>query len=439
MDCGGPPPRPERGPSGLVMLQSASHPSFAQRMPAKEPGAGPGPLSWQSGAAPLKILFVGNSFIYGPPPADREDQTSLNNLPRLFKFIAESLGKEVIQEEDTIGGCPLERHLPSMNPEACVDATRCSPVETFPRVNASDRCTMPQGITPTKPTYSPCPQKLLRQPHGAWDVIAVNDHSWSLPVSEIRRKYVHPAIQELAEVAELMAVESRQHKPLLAFYMTWAYLNGWLRTTPPSGKAGCWVKGDPVDLTYLSPGRWHEKVKDFACQGYAIAQGAASTFGKGLDVLVPAGLAWQAARGSPAVDRSCKAEVDAEYDMQPPLKLPLPASKKRFARWQDERRGSLLYLDKGPDYVSKYSTSPDIHVDNHASALGMYLNALVFYATLFESSPIGAGVPNGQVVDGMTLPTISQEDADALQQLAHDTVMGNLDVWWNRNQTSDDR
>lgn len=64
----------------------------------------------------------------------------------------------------------------------------------------------------------------------------------------------------------------------------------------------------------------------------------------------------------------------------------------------------------------------------------MYLNALVFYATLFESSPIGAGVPSGQIVDGMTLPTISQEDAEALQHIAHDTVLGNLDAWWNRGR-----
>jgi len=284
-----------------------------------------------------------------------------------------------------------------------------------------------------KLTYSPCPQKLLRQPHGSWDVIAVNDHSWSLPVSEIRRNYVHPALEEFAEVTERMAEQSRKAKPLLAMYMTWAYLSGVLWSTPSSGKSGCWTKGDPVAMTYLSPGNWHEKVKNFACQGYAVAQGAATAFSHGANVLVPAGLAWQAARGSPAIDQSCKQEVDEEYDMKPPLNLPLPPSQLEFARWSGgEQEGSLLYRDLGPNYTSQYSYSPDIHVDNHPSALGMYLNALVFYATLFESSPIGAGVPNGQVIDGMTLPTVDPEDAEALQQIAYDTVMGNLDVWWGR-------
>lgn len=427
-------PWPDDDDIGLNMLQSAGRALRAKRAASKQGGAEP--LSWQSGAEPLKILFVGNSFTYGPPPYNRADQTSLNNLPRLFKFIAESLGKKVIQEEDTIGGCTIDRHLPSTNPEACKDRAKCQPVNTFPRVNASLMCTFPQGIEPTSATYSPCPQKLMRQPHGSWDVIAVNEHSWALPFSQIRRKYTHPAIEELAQVTALMATESRQHKPLLALYMTWGYLNGVLPTTPPPGKAGCWVKGDPVDLTYLSPGRWHEKVKNFACQGYAVAQGAASGLALGVDVLVPAGLAWQAARGSPAIDPSCKQEVDEEYDNQPPLNLslPLPPSQEQYVRWKGEQEGSLLYRDLGPNYTSVYSHSENIHVDHHASALGMYLNALVFYATLFEQSPIGAAVPNGQVIDNMTLPTISAEDAEALQHIAHDTVMGNFDVWWNRLQ-----
>merc|ERR1740121_424202 len=216
--------------------------------------------------------------------------------------------------------------------------------------------------------------------------------------------------------------------------MTWAYLNGILNKKPSVGKAGCWPRGGPTELTYLSPGRWREKVKNFACQGYAIAQGAASTLGKGADVVVPAGLAWQAARGSPAIDESCKQEVDEEYDVLPlELDLPLPPSNEEHARWSaNETVAAGLYRDKGPSYTSGFRRNPDIHVDHHASELGMYLNALVFYATLFESSPIGAAVPSGQVVDGMVLPTISEEDAVALQHLAHDTVMGNLDTWWNR-------
>ena len=62
----------------------------------------------------------------------------------------------------------------------------------------------------------------------------------------------------------------------------------------------------------------------------------------------------------------------------------------------------------------------------------MYLNALTFFSTLFKTSPLGADYPNGQVVDGMTLPTISDpDDVAALQQLAHDTVMPYMTTWWN--------
>lgn len=63
-----------------------------------------------------------------------------------------------------------------------------------------------------------------------------------------------------------------------------------------------------------------------------------------------------------------------------------------------------------------------------------YLNALTFFSTLFKTSPIGAAFPEGQEVDGMTLPTISDpQDVAALQQIAHDTVMPNMDTWWTKD------
>ena len=54
---------------------------------------------------PPRVLFVGNSFTYGPPPYDRTNQSQLNNLPRLFELVANSLGHNVHVAEDTIGGC----------------------------------------------------------------------------------------------------------------------------------------------------------------------------------------------------------------------------------------------------------------------------------------------------------------------------------------------
>ena len=100
----------------------------------------------------------------------------------------------------------------------------------------------------------------------------------------------------------------------------------------------------------------------------------------------------------------------------------------------EEASAQLLFRDKGPDYDSGYCDN-GCTIDHHASALGMYLNALIFFATLFETSPIGAAAPNGQTMSGaygsVTLPTISdQDDIAALQQIAHDTVMPYLDAWW---------
>ena len=67
-----------------------------------------------------RILFVGNSFTYGPAAYDAPNG-ALNNLPRLVKFIAEGLGLGPIDvAEDTTGACSLfAAHRPSANSESC--------------------------------------------------------------------------------------------------------------------------------------------------------------------------------------------------------------------------------------------------------------------------------------------------------------------------------
>ena len=106
---------------------------------------------------PLKILFVGNSFTYGPPPYDREDQHSLNNLPAMFKLVSESMGRAVLTAEDTLGGCTVYTHRPSRNPEACDvevgsngddddDDNKCQLIDTY-RVGANRYCSAPEGIS----------------------------------------------------------------------------------------------------------------------------------------------------------------------------------------------------------------------------------------------------------------------------------------------------
>ena len=61
---------------------------------------------------------------------------------------------------------------------------------------------------------------------------------------------------------------------------------------------------------------------------------------------------------------------------------------------------------------------------SHPSAKGTYLNACVFYATIFRQSPVG--IPY--------YSNIGQQDAQALQQLAEDIVIDSLTNWYIGHQ-----
>lgn len=61
---------------------------------------------------------------------------------------------------------------------------------------------------------------------------------------------------------------------------------------------------------------------------------------------------------------------------------------------------------------------------SHPSARGTYLNACVFYATIFRQSPVG--IPY--------YANIGQQDAETLQQLAEDIVIDSLDNWFIGHQ-----
>ena len=74
-----------------------------------------------------------------------------------------------------------------------------------------------------------------------------------------------------------------------------------------------------------------------------------------------------------------------------------------------------------------------------------YLNALVMFATIFKTSPIGANYPNGQLINGYPLPdatihgVLSAADASALQRVAHAVVLGDegeRHALWSRQSHS---
>ena len=71
----------------------------------------------------------------------------------------------------------------------------------------------------------------------------------------------------------------------------------------------------------------------------------------------------------------------------------------------------------------------------HGNCLdGLIYRLVVFFATLFKKSPLGAAAPDGtQRVDGMLLPALgAPEHAPVLQRIARDVVMPHLDTWWGK-------
>lgn len=389
------------------------------------------PLNDKYQEEPIDILFVGNSFTYGPASYDEKNKSALNNLPRLFKFIAESFGLKVRQAEDTIGGCTLYMHRPSMNSESTCENGGCR-VVNLTRISAQEGCSVSSKIRTLRSSYAPCPQRFKRQPFGHWDIVVLQDFSTLPSIKGAREKMFLPSIAEYAVELKRQAKEAQRMKePILALFMTWAYPEGSFKKCPEEAKKGCTPVGSLRRLSKCKNGAWYNKTSNEACQSYSLARGYADGLRYGAQVFVPAGLAWQMARGSFVLPPACKEQVDLEYDVEGPLsnmQLPLKASNVSNVLWKGDR-GLKLFRYMGPDYISPYCQ--DCHVDHHPSATGVYLNALVFFSTLFKKSPIGAAIPTGtEVVDGLRLPAIDPIEGRALQHIAHDVVMPHLDVWW---------
>eukprot|EP01046_Picozoa_sp_COSAG06_P029570 COSAG06_NODE_2749_length_6349_cov_6.086400_4_plen_326_part_00 len=227
-------------------------------------------------ATPTRVLFSGNSFTYGPPqkyPDTVRDGGPLNNLPRLFKLVAESLGDQVETAEDTMGGCTNYAHRPSACPlqdDPQRIAPGCERVIDRPISTAEDgtghiygmprlhddansgltyselrQCAMPcahgtggapdgsppafpsncsSTITSSRGTYHPCPQlwdaRFGPASRGKpFDFMVFQTHSALPGIARSRELMMRPAAAEMAEQAQ------RQGAKLVA-YMTWGYPNG---------------------------------------------------------------------------------------------------------------------------------------------------------------------------------------------------------------------
>mmetsp|Transcript_159720 Transcript_159720/g.512465 ORF Transcript_159720/g.512465 Transcript_159720/m.512465 type:complete len:367 (-) Transcript_159720:70-1170(-) len=307
----------------------------------------------------------------------------------------------------------------------------------LPRVSHGGLTTLRARRLSRGKTSAPGMWSFSRQDFGAWDVVVLQDHSQLPTIPDALKSYFLSASREYSRV---LKQDGRRQKfrfkePIVASYMTWGYYDGVFDQCPGnSGNPVCYPLGE---LSGFVPNctknrSWFESVDTHPCQSYSLARGYAESLTNGATVLVPAGLAWEAARGSEPLAKACRANIDSAYGgpgKLAGLELPLRVRNQSYARFKGAE-AHRLYRDLGLFYQSPYCND-GCHHDHHASARGMYLNALVFYATLFKSSPIGAAFPQGQTVDGMVLPTIDAADAKALQHIAHDVVMPHLDVWWS--------
>jgi hypothetical protein len=254
-------------------------------------------------AAPMRVLFVGNSF------------TFVNDLPHQMVNIAKSLGQEVEVANSTIGGCTAY----------------------FQRAESDPRTA-----------------ELLEQD---WDYIVLQSYSNLPTVSGSRKTYLEPAVASFV---------AKKKQAKVVMYLTWGYRSGNIEPCPSSGPSKCFPLGTNANLTRPpceQSGDWHAKVSTFECMGYAVARGYMDQLhAGGADIVAPCGLAWQVARGAAPPDGVCRASIDNEYTGSSPftaannLSLPLkvaglPPSLSSFELYRKLGGGKW---DKHPNQAGQY-------------------------------------------------------------------------------------
>eukprot|EP01049_Picozoa_sp_SAG25_P002946 SAG25_NODE_160_length_13390_cov_9.002708_14_plen_194_part_00 len=104
-----------------------------------------------------------------------------------------------------------------------------------------------------------------------------------------------------------------------------------------------------------------------------------------------------------------------------PTPTPRPTACRDGARVTTTPRSQVCSPPPAPYLLHASGILTCIHA-------GMYLNALVMFATIFGRSSVGADWPDGQVVNGQALPcagdVLTRADAEALQRIADAVVLG---------------
>jgi len=285
--------------------------------------------------------------------------TFVNDLPGRLTAIAQSLGKSIETNISAIGGYNLYSQLPEVDPTTAA---------------------------------------LLAE---EWDFIVLQDYSMLGTVQNARKLYFEPAVKSFI---------TYKKKAKIVMYSTWGYVDGSNGTicpetdVPQAFPLGTLdVLTQPSCLPPVNSNDWEVSTAGFDCMSYAVSRAYLSTFKLGVDLVAPCGEAWQVARMSQSIPQSCQTLVDKQY--QEPLSIKLPITDVTHKDTSD----IMLYIET------------DAGIDKHPSPAGQYLNALIFYSLLFNSSSLGAAIP----ADIGT----SQADAVNLQIIASGVVLQHRGAW----------
>jgi hypothetical protein len=233
-----------------------------------------------------------------------------------------------------------------------------------------------------------------------WDFIVLQDYSLLSTVQRAREQYLKAAVKDFV---------SKKRQAKIVLYMTWGYHSGLANSCPDGDGEQCFPRGSLASLTSPScseSDEYHSTVSDFPCMGYAVARGYFDAKGAGADLVAPCGLAWQVVRAVESIPASCKAAVDRQYPEPAPLELP-------------------LYVANGTDPdLLLYIRNSETDFDKHQNTAGCYLNALVFYATIFGKSPLGAAAPDATWGNswGLPEPDLTSTQLATLQRAAEGVV-----------------
>ena len=331
-----------------------------------------------SGVDPTRVLFVGESF---------------GGVPAQLAHVASSLRVGIQTEQSTLRDCTAYALRPDWN--------------------------HPNSTT----------MRLFRDYE--WDFIVVQTFTALPTVVKARAEYLRPALEAIARLKKRAKV---------VMYLPHAAHDG-VQTRCPvtparangNGSVNCFPLGTLEELTnppcstapVSGTGAWNAKVKGFDCMTYSLARGCLSTMSFGADMVAPCGLAWEAVRSSGPMPwgppRDCVQQTDAEYGSEHPSPLNGAAELPLLASSTPD----LTHL------VLSNHTATKNHTVYTDTAVGEYLDALVLFATLFGTSPVGGAQPLSDWRNpNASLPSpLDAQNASDLQALAEFIVISHYEVW----------